>query len=85
MNNPWWLGGEVAAGFECGRKVCEATEVSHWVASHDDDKEVSGWVTRWMVTRFWGEEKVREHLRERVGLWRLKAGEVMTVGGKKGE
>ena len=42
VNNPWWMGGNVAAGLPGGVEIARNLMARCWVSAHDEDKDNSG-------------------------------------------
>ena len=42
VNNPWWMGGNVAAGFPGGVEIARNLMARCWVSAHDEDKDNTG-------------------------------------------
>lgn len=51
VSNPWWLGGNICAGFPAGREVATRLRARAWVSAHDGDKLMKGWGTTMLKTR----------------------------------
>lgn len=51
VENPWWLGGNIATGFPGGVDIAYHLLARYWVSAHDEDKEDGGIGTKPVRTR----------------------------------
>ena len=88
VQNPWYLGGNISAGFPGGVEIAEALLAKHWLSAHDEDKIKSGISVKSIVTRKWSVQEVKDYLarktsgrggRTQVGC--LDVGEELTIMG----
>ena len=42
VNNPWWMGGNVAAGLPGGAEIATNLMAKCWISAHDEDKDNTG-------------------------------------------
>lgn len=58
---PWWLGGNVVWGKQGALDILRNVDIGKWVASHDVEKDWTGWAI-WMlrVTKYEREEVIKE-------------------------
>lgn len=42
VNNPWWMGGNVAAGLPGGVEIARNLMAKCWISAHDEDKDNTG-------------------------------------------
>ena len=42
VSNPWWMGGNIAAGLPGGVEIARNLMARCWISAHDEDKENSG-------------------------------------------
>lgn len=64
VQNPWWLGGNLAAGLTGGVEIAKNLMARCWISAHDEDKDNSGVSVMSVKTRKYTIEEVREMLRE---------------------
>lgn len=60
VTNPWWLGGNICAGFPGGLEVAQKLLPQAWVSAHDEDKKIGGFVKGKIVTRRYEREEIEE-------------------------
>ena len=66
VNNPWWMGGNIAAGLPGGVEIAQKLMARCWISAHDEDKDNSGLSVMSTKTRKHNIDEVREMLqRER--------------------
>ncbi len=70
VNNPWWMGGNVAAGLPGGVEIAQNLMARCWISAHDEDKDNSGLAVMNVKTRKYTKEEVREML------WAQKGGNI---------
>ncbi|KAL6714443.1 hypothetical protein ACLMJK_007867 [Lecanora helva] len=64
VQNPWWLGGNIAAGLPGGVEIAQNLMAKCWISAHDEDKDNSGVSVMSVKTRKYKLEEVRELLRQ---------------------
>jgi len=62
VQNPWWLGGNIAAGLPGGVEIAQNLTAKCWISAHDEDKDNSGLSVMSVKTRKYKIEEVREML-----------------------
>ncbi len=62
VQNPWWLGGNIAAGLPGGVEIAQNLMAKCWISAHDEDKDNSGLSVMSVKTRKYKIEEVREML-----------------------
>lgn len=67
VNNPWWMGGNIAAGLPGGVEIAQKLMARCWISAHDEDKDNSGVSVMSTKTRKYKIEEVREMLRRERG------------------
>ncbi|TAQ90489.1 hypothetical protein B7494_g1151 [Chlorociboria aeruginascens] len=60
ISNPWYLGGNICAGFPGGREIAENLCAKSWISAHDGDKETKGIGTLKLVSEKYEREVVEE-------------------------
>ncbi|MCJ1294211.1 hypothetical protein MMC34_005768 [Xylographa carneopallida] len=63
VQNAWYLGGTISTGLPGGLALAQTLLACHWISTHDEDKESSGFSVRNCVTRKHTLEEVRELVR----------------------
>ncbi|KAK4691508.1 hypothetical protein P7C71_g5509, partial [Lecanoromycetidae sp. Uapishka_2] len=63
VNNPWWMGGNIAAGLPGGVEIAQKLMAKCWISAHDEDKDNSGLSVMSTKTRKHNIDEVREMLR----------------------
>jgi len=58
VSNPWYLGGNICAGFPGGLEIVQALSARAWISAHDGEKEVRGLATRRLVTERYDRQEV---------------------------
>lgn len=66
VNNPWWMGGNVAAGMPGGVEIAQNLMVRCWVSAHDEDKDNSGLSVKNVTKQKFTAEEVAEMCQDRV-------------------
>ena len=88
IQNPWYLGGNISAGFPGGVEIAQALLAKHWLSAHDEDAVKSGISVKSLVKRKWSVQEVKDYLvqgtsgrggRTQVGC--LAVGEELTIAG----
>ncbi|MCJ1273310.1 hypothetical protein MMC21_001100 [Puttea exsequens] len=64
VNNPWWMGGNIAAGLPGGVEIAQNLLAKTWVSAHDEDKDNSGLSVMSTKTRKHTADEVRDMLRQ---------------------
>ena len=67
VQNPWYLGGNLAAGLPGGIEIAQNLMAKCWISAHDEDKDNTGLAMVSVKTRKYTKEEVREMLRQAVG------------------
>lgn len=67
VNNPWWMGGNIAAGLPGGVEIAQKLMARCWISAHDEDKDNSGVSVMSTKTRKYNIDEVREMLRRERG------------------
>lgn len=67
VQNPWWMGGNVAAGLPGGVEIAHHLMARCWVSAHDEDKDNSGLSVKQVKTRKYNTEEVVEMVRDQCG------------------
>ncbi|KAL8739831.1 MAG: hypothetical protein Q9190_007401, partial [Brigantiaea leucoxantha] len=60
VENPWWLGGNVAAGLPGGVEIAKNLMARYWISAHDEDKETTGLSVMRVTFKKYTIEDVRE-------------------------
>jgi len=58
VSNPWYMGGNICAGFPIGKEIAENLCAKTWISAHDEEKEVKGLATLKTVIQKYEREKV---------------------------
>ena len=81
--NPWFMGGLVAAGAPGGLKIAANVETKHWISAHDEVKDNKGIATVWIKSRQYEVDEVQSMLREAgagdTKVHKLGVGEVLRI------
>lgn len=67
VENPWYLGGNVAAGLPGGIEIAQNLMARCWISAHDEDKDNKGLSVMSVKTRKYSKEEVRGLLRQELG------------------
>ena len=67
VENPWWMGGNIAAGLPGGVEIAQNLMAKCWISAHDEDKDNSGISVMSVKTRKYNKQEVREMLRQGQG------------------
>jgi len=59
VQNPWWLGGNISAGFPGGLRIAQNLLARAWISAHDEEKENSGIGVSSAKTRKYSVDEVR--------------------------
>jgi hypothetical protein len=60
VQNPWWLGGNICAGFPTGKDIAMKLCAKAWISAHDEDKNTTGWASKRIETTRFGRDAVEE-------------------------
>lgn len=60
ISNPWWLGGNICAGFPGGAEIAQNLLARCWVSAHDGDKDTRGIGSSKISTTKFGKEEVED-------------------------
>ncbi|KAL9632854.1 MAG: hypothetical protein Q9164_005051, partial [Protoblastenia rupestris] len=60
VNNPWWMGGNVAAGLPGGVEIAKNLMARCWISAHDEDKDNTGISVANVKTRKYNTEEVEQ-------------------------
>jgi len=58
VNNAWWLGGNICAGFPGGLEIAQNLCARAWISAHDGDKDTKGLATKKIVIEKYDREEV---------------------------
>ncbi|KAI9810337.1 MAG: hypothetical protein M1827_006304 [Pycnora praestabilis] len=64
VQNPWWLGGNISAGFPGGLEIARNLLAKAWISAHDEEKDNRGFSVSAISTRRFGAEEVRRMITE---------------------
>ena len=67
VQNPWWMGGNVAAGLPGGVEIARNLMARCWISAHDEDKDNTGVSVLQVKTRKYTIEEVDEMVRNQGG------------------
>ncbi|KAK3175115.1 hypothetical protein OEA41_002361 [Lepraria neglecta] len=67
VQNPWWLGGNIAAGLPGGIEIAQNLMAKCWISAHDEDKDNSGLAVMSIKTRKYNKQEVSGMLRQGKG------------------
>ncbi|KAM0803494.1 hypothetical protein BDR22DRAFT_801286 [Usnea florida] len=67
VENPWYMGGNVAAGSPGGVEIAQNLMAKCWISAHDEDKDNTGLSVISVKTRKYKTEEVRAMLRQELG------------------
>ena len=67
VQNPWYMGGNLAAGLPGGIEIAQNLMAKCWISAHDEDKDNTGLAVMSTKTRKYTKEEVREMLRQQLG------------------
>lgn len=67
VQNPWYLGGNLAAGLPGGIEIAQNLMAKCWISAHDEEKDNTGLAVMSLKTRKYTKEEVREMLRQEAG------------------
>lgn len=60
INNPWYLGGNICAGFPSGVEIAQNLLARCWISAHDGDKTTRGIASSRIMTTTFGREEIEE-------------------------
>jgi len=58
--NPWYLGGNICAGFPGGVEIAQNLSARTWISAHDGDKDTKGWATVKINTQRYDRQEVED-------------------------
>ena len=67
VENPWWMGGNIATGVPGGVEIAQNLMAKCWISAHDEEKDSSGLSVMSVKTRKYNTEEAREMLRQQKG------------------
>ena len=67
VENPWYLGGNLAAGSPGGIEIAQNLMARCWISAHDEDKDNTGLSVMSVKTKKYTKEQVRNMLRQELG------------------
>ena len=79
VNNPWWMGGNVAAGFPGGVEIARSLMARCWVSAHDEEKDNTGISVANVTTRKYNLAEVGEMVDGGTKVANLTAGEELVL------
>ncbi|KAI4717933.1 hypothetical protein E4T48_05860 [Aureobasidium sp. EXF-10727] len=62
--NPWFMGGVVAAGYPGGAEMVRELGARYWISAHDEVKENLGWSVKWIKSAVYSAEEAQQKLDE---------------------
>ena len=87
--NPWFMGGQIAAGAPGGVELLKAMEARYWISAHDEVKDNKGVATTWIKSRQYNVGEAEDLLRQqdagRTRVLKLGNGEVVRLPERQGE
>jgi len=60
IQNPWYLGGNICAGFPGGLEIAQNLLARCWISAHDGDKDTRGMGTLQIKTRHFAKKEVED-------------------------
>lgn len=60
VSNPWYLGGNICAGFPGGAEIAQNLLARAWISAHDGDKDTRGFASKKIETTRWEKEAIEE-------------------------
>lgn len=63
ISNPWYLGGNICAGFPGGVEIARKLRAGTWISAHDENKDTTGIASKALIIRRWDRDKVEEEVR----------------------
>ena len=78
--NPWWMGGNVAAGMTAGSEIARSLMARSWISAHDEEKETSGVsIKNSKITKYTVEEVLEKMTGSGTRVMSLGVGEELTM------
>ncbi|KAI5204142.1 hypothetical protein E4T39_03805 [Aureobasidium subglaciale] len=62
--NPWFMGGVVAAGYPGGAEIIRKMGARYWISAHDEVKDNQGWSVIWIKSTVYSAEEAQQKLDE---------------------
>lgn len=62
--NPWFMGGVVAAGYPGGAEIVRNLGARYWISAHDEVKDNRGWSVAWIKSSVYSAEEAQQKLDE---------------------
>ncbi|KAH0351771.1 hypothetical protein KCU83_g4189, partial [Aureobasidium melanogenum] len=62
--NPWFMGGVVAAGYPGGAEIVGKLGARYWISAHDEVKDNRGWSVAWIKSSVYSAEEAQRKLDE---------------------
>jgi hypothetical protein len=62
--NPWLMGGIVAAGYPGGADIVRNMGARFWISAHDEVKDNRGWSVTWIKSTVYSAEEAQQKLNE---------------------
>jgi hypothetical protein len=62
--NPWFMGGIVAAGYPGGAEIVRNLGARFWISAHDEVKDNQGWSVTWIKSTVYSAEDAQQKLDE---------------------
>jgi hypothetical protein len=60
--NPWFMGGVVAAGYPGGSELVQKLGSKYWISAHDEVKDNRGWSVAWIKSTRYSAEEAQQRL-----------------------
>ncbi|KAG9950669.1 hypothetical protein KCU85_g3414, partial [Aureobasidium melanogenum] len=60
--NPWFMGGIVAAGYPGGAEIVRKLKARYWISAHDEVKDNRGWSVAWIKSSVYSAEEAQQKL-----------------------
>ncbi|KAF1352070.1 hypothetical protein BDV97DRAFT_275669, partial [Delphinella strobiligena] len=60
--NPWFMGGMVAAGFPGGEQIVRELGARYWISAHDEVKDNRGWSVAWIKSTAFSRDDAQKKL-----------------------
>ena len=79
VNNPWWMGGNVAAGLPGGVAISKNLMARCWISAHDEDKDNTGISVANVKTRKYSIQEVGKMVDVGTKVANLGVGEEMVL------
>lgn len=62
--NPWFMGGVVAAGYPGGAEIVRKLGARYWISAHDEVKDNRGWSVTWIKSTRYSVQEAQNRLDE---------------------